>query len=70
VVERELGLELDKTLQSVDWGGTLTPEMIEYAAKDVEVLLPLYEVLKAKIEEVDLPTLQRSSTEAYRLWSG
>jgi DNA polymerase I len=54
VVKRELGLELDKTHQSGDWGGTLTPEMIEYAAKDVEVLLPLYEVLKAKIEEAGL----------------
>jgi DNA polymerase-1 len=54
VVERELGLGLDKTHQSSDWGGTLTPEMIEYAAKDVEVLLPLYEALKAKIVEADL----------------
>jgi DNA polymerase I len=54
VVERELGLGLDKTPQSSDWGGTLTPEMIEYAAKDVEVLLPLYEVLKAKIGEANL----------------
>ena len=54
VVKRELGLELDKTHQSSDWGGTLTPEMIEYAARDVEVLLPLYEVLKAKIEEAGL----------------
>jgi DNA polymerase-1 len=54
VVQRELGLELDKSHQSGDWGGTLTPEMIEYAAKDAEVLLPLYEVLKAKIEEADL----------------
>jgi ribonuclease D len=54
VVERELGLELDKTHQNSDWSGTLAPEMIEYAARDVEVLLPLYEVLKAKIEEVDL----------------
>jgi len=54
VVKRELGLELDKTHQSGDWGGTLTPEMIEYAARDVEVLLPLYEVLKAKIEEAGL----------------
>ncbi len=32
VVERELGLELDKTHQSSDWGDTLTPEMVEYAA--------------------------------------
>jgi len=54
VVKRELGLELDKTHQSDDWGGKLTPEMIEYAANDVEVLLPLYEVLKAKIEEAGL----------------
>jgi DNA polymerase III epsilon subunit-like protein len=54
VVKRELGLELDKTHQSGDWGDTLTPKMIEYAAKDVEVLLPLYEALKAKIEEAGL----------------
>jgi DNA-binding CsgD family transcriptional regulator len=54
VVERELGLELDKTHQSGDWGGTLTPEMLEYAAMDVEILLPLYDVLKTKIEEAGL----------------
>src|SRR5829696_6158500 len=54
VGERELALELDKTYQSGDWSGTLSPEMVEYAAKDVEILLPLYEVLKAKIEEAGL----------------
>jgi DNA polymerase-1 len=54
VVERELGLELDKTHQSSDWGNTLTSEMVEYAAKDVEGLLPLYEVLIKKIEEAGL----------------
>src|SRR5215218_10367993 len=54
VVERELGLELDKTHQNSDWDGTLTPEMIEYAAKDVEILIPLYEALKARIEEAGL----------------
>ena len=54
VVERELGLELDKTHQSSDWNDALTPEMIEYAAKDAEVLLPLYEDLKAKIGEAGL----------------
>jgi DNA polymerase III epsilon subunit-like protein len=57
VVERELGLELDKTHQSSDWGDALTPEMIEYAARDVEVLLPLYEVLKTKIEEAGLTNI-------------
>jgi ribonuclease D len=54
VVKRELGPELDKTHQSADWGATLTSEMMEYAARDVEVLLPLHEVLKAKIVEADL----------------
>jgi DNA polymerase I len=54
VVQRELGLDLDKTHQSSDWRSILTPEMIEYAATDVEVLLPLYEVLKAKIDEAGL----------------
>jgi DNA polymerase I len=54
VAERELGLGLDKTHQSGEWGGTLTPEMIEYAAKDVEVLLPLYDLLKARIEDAGL----------------
>jgi DNA polymerase I len=54
VAQRELRLELDKTHQNSDWSGTLTPEMVEYAAKDVEVLLPLYEALKAKIGEAGL----------------
>ena len=54
VAKRELGLELDKAQQSSDWGSALTPEMIEYAAKDVEVLISLYEVLKAKIDEAGL----------------
>jgi DNA polymerase I len=54
VAKRELGLDLDKTHQSSDWGGALTPVMVEYAAKDVEVLLPLYEVLKTKIDEAGL----------------
>jgi DNA polymerase III epsilon subunit-like protein len=54
VVERELKLKLDKTHQKSDWGSTLTPEMLEYAARDVEVLLPLYEVLQEKIEEAGL----------------
>jgi hypothetical protein len=33
VVERELGLELDKTHQNSDWGGALTPEMIAGSRK-------------------------------------
>jgi DNA polymerase-1 len=54
VVKRDLGLELDKAHQNSNWGATLTPEMIEYAVRDVEVLLPLYEALKTKIEKAGL----------------
>jgi DNA polymerase I len=54
VAERELGLTLDKTQQGSDWSGPLSEEKIEYAARDVEVLHPLYEALKAKIVEADL----------------
>jgi DNA polymerase I len=54
VVKRELEQDLDKTHQSSDWDETLAPEMIAYAAKDVEVLISLYEVLNAKIEEAGL----------------
>jgi hypothetical protein len=62
VVERELGLELDKTHQSSDWGETLTPEMIEYAAKDVEVLPPSTKSSMPRSKMRALPTSQRSST--------
>ena len=34
VVQRELGIELDKGLQKADWGGEITLQMLEYAGKD------------------------------------
>jgi DNA polymerase-1 len=54
VLQRELGIKLDKEHQVSDWSGDLTQEMIEYAAKDAEVLLPLVEVLEPKIEDTSL----------------
>ena len=54
VVQRELGEELDKEQQKTDWGGELTDEMLLYAAKDAEVLLPLREKLAAKVEDAYL----------------
>src|SRR5215207_6498070 len=70
VVERELGLELDKTHQNSDWGSTLRPQMIEYAAKDVESCSHCTKSSRPRSKKQTLPTLQRSSTERYRLWSG
>jgi len=40
-VARRLGLELDKSLQTSDWSGELSPEQLEYARRDAAVLLPL-----------------------------
>jgi len=54
VVQRELGIELDKEHQASDWSGDLTREILEYAAKDAEVLLPLAKALEPKIEDAGL----------------
>lgn len=41
VARRELEIELDKEHQGSDWSGELTPGMLDYAARDSKVLLPL-----------------------------
>jgi DNA polymerase I-like protein with 3'-5' exonuclease and polymerase domains len=45
VCERELGVKLDKKLQTSDWSGELTEEQLAYAAKDAAVLWPLKKIL-------------------------
>jgi DNA polymerase I len=70
VTRRELGIELDKEHQSADWGGELSDGMLEYAAKDAQILLQLAETLESKlgderlekvseIEHRALPTMVR-----------
>lgn len=54
VTRRELGITLDKDHQASDWSGDLTPEMLSYASKDSEVLLPLARTLEARIEDAGL----------------
>src|SRR5215218_11483175 len=54
VVRRELSEELEKEQQKAEWSGELTDEMLLYAAKDAEVLLPLRQKLAAKVEDADL----------------
>jgi hypothetical protein len=38
VAEREIGVKLPKEYQKADWGDELTPEMLEYAVRDVKTL--------------------------------
>ncbi len=51
VALRELGIELDKEQQTANWGGELTPEMLGYAARDSEVLLPLVDAFERRAED-------------------
>lgn len=51
VVKSYLGHELDKSLQVSDWSGIPTKGQLEYALKDSQILIPLREVLKQKLEK-------------------
>ena len=52
--ERWLNRPVDKTEQKSDWSGHLTEAQLEYAANDVEVLVPLLEVLTRETQEAKL----------------
>ncbi|HEY7183834.1 MAG TPA: DNA polymerase [Blastocatellia bacterium] len=54
VVNRYLGLPLDKSAQTSDWSRELSERQLEYAARDAQVLLPLRERLLEKLREMDL----------------
>ena len=54
VARRELGIELDKEHQKADWASELSPDMLEYAATDARVLLPLADVLETKAADAGL----------------
>lgn len=55
VALRELGIELDKEQQQSDWAApVLSEEQLEYAKRDAEVTLKLYEVLRERLENAGL----------------
>ncbi|MGH7752353.1 MAG: DNA polymerase, partial [Gemmatimonadales bacterium] len=54
VAARHLGASLDKTLQGSDWGGSLSPSQLAYAAADATTTLRLVPVLKAALEAAGL----------------
>jgi DNA polymerase-1 len=49
-----IGIELDKSLQAADWSGELSPAMLQYAARDAAVLLPLERHLSDRLQALDL----------------
>jgi DNA polymerase-1 len=54
VCERELGIVLPKKMQKSDWSKELTPEQLEYAARDVAVLWPLKKTLASALTAAGL----------------
>ena len=52
--QKHLELDLDKSLQSSNWAGTLTEDQYQYAATDAAVLLPLRTTLRKRLIELDM----------------
>ncbi|QEY31517.1 hypothetical protein EVJ50_03885 [Synechococcus sp. RSCCF101] len=63
VASNYLERPLDKTEQASQWGGALTPEQVAYAARDAQILRPLFHALCGALDR----TGQR---EAHRLECG
>ena len=60
LVERHLGVKLDKSAQTVPWGGQLAPAQLRYAAADVAHLHALHDALQKELQSAAL-------TDVYRL---
>ncbi|MCW5968932.1 MAG: hypothetical protein KIT57_10490 [Blastocatellales bacterium] len=54
VVQRYLGIQLDKSAQVSDWSGELVGYQLDYAARDAAILLPLREKILERLDEFDL----------------
>jgi DNA polymerase-1 len=55
VAERELSVELDKEQQTSNWAApVLSEEQLEYAKREAEITLALYEVLRERLENAGL----------------
>jgi len=52
--ERWLGSAIDKSEQKSDWSGSLSETQLLYAARDADVLMPLFQVLRDEIKEARL----------------
>jgi len=49
-----LKVDLPKEHQLADYSGTITPEMLEYAARDAEVTRQVYPVIARRMQQLDL----------------
>jgi ribonuclease D len=58
LLDRHLGIKVDKGQQRSDWTGELTPSQLQYAANDVRHLWRLYEALDEQIRRKGLLDLR------------
>ena len=63
VSDRHLGEVVDKSFQMSDWSGRLSDAQYEYAAKDAELMLPLYAKLSATLYELNLTEVAKLEFE-------
>jgi DNA polymerase I-like protein with 3'-5' exonuclease and polymerase domains len=68
-LERHCQIAIDKTEQRSNWSGELTESQIEYALKDSEILFPLYDVLRHKIDNVGMNLTARIEFDAVLAFS-
>jgi DNA polymerase-1 len=61
---RWLNQPLDKEQQKSDWSGELSDNQLAYAARDAEVLLPLFDALKREIAGAGLEQVARIESRA------
>ena len=54
VAQRFLNQKVDKSLQKSNWMATLSDEQIQYAARDVELLIPLFHAMKIQLTRLKL----------------
>lgn len=59
VCKKYLDVELNKNEQKSNWGETLTKNQLEYAVKDVEILLELRNKLRQELVDNDLVTVAK-----------
>jgi DNA polymerase-1 len=63
IVERMLGLTLDKHLQQSDWSGDLSSEQVLYAARDAAVMLPLVAALRTACTNAGLDRVYATESQ-------
>src|SRR5262249_60874732 len=70
--QRELGRTLDKAEQKGDWSGPLTAWQLAYAAADADVLMPLLQALRAKLQAAGLEQAAEIETRCLPalIWAG